>query len=176
MPTAQGWDLLLEDVPVYSRRNRFRLPAYSEFAPPPRVGWRPCRSHSSGPRDPKDRFAWLISEHEQAAEITPGLDHIARRMLHVMQRLDRDLVERGISPNALRDNNFWPRELAGIRGILKHERCVILQPLALSRHRTTRGASGGRFSAEANRVRTARSGRAFTARPGKRSPRSTASI
>jgi hypothetical protein len=113
--------------------------AYSEFMPSPRIGWRPYDANHRAPRLPGNPFAWLVSEREQAYEIEPGLGHIAREVLHALQRLHTDQTARGISRNRLQGNIYWPPGLAALKGPLPHERHVTLMPLALSRTQDDKG-------------------------------------
>ena len=77
--TRHGWPRLLANLPRYGVKVRFPLPAYSEFMPPPRIGWRPYDKHHPAPRNPADPCAWLVSEREQVSEVQPGLEIIARK-------------------------------------------------------------------------------------------------
>ncbi len=135
----QGWQQLLSDLPHYGVNAHFSLPAYSEFMPPPRIGWRPCDPDHPAPRNPANPFAWLVSEREQAVEVQPGLEIIARQVVAALRRLDRDLSAEGVSKRILKDNPYWPPELAAVRGVLAHERFVTLMPIALSRTQDDKG-------------------------------------
>src|SRR5206468_10067519 len=64
--------------------------------------------------------------------LQPGLHDIARHVLEHLIPLCRGEEEHGISPYKLRDNPYWPRELARHSACLDHERFVLLLPLALS--------------------------------------------
>jgi len=81
----------------------------------------------------------MISEYEREVEILPGLRLIAREVLHAMRRLDLNQSDRGISPSMLKGNPYWPAELAALPGILAHERCILLLPLAISRTQDDKG-------------------------------------
>ena len=131
----QGWDQLLNDPP----RAIGSIVAYSEFMPPPRIGWRPYDEGVPAPRLTGDPHAWLVSEREQAQEIRPGLAAIARDVLHALQRLHTDLTARGISRSKLEGNPYYPPELAGLGRPLRHERFVTLMPLALSKTQDDKG-------------------------------------
>lgn len=137
--TKQGWEKLLEDVPQYRGAGRFPIMAYSEFMPPPRIGWRPYDPDQPAPRDPGNPFAWQVSEREEDFELQPGLQLIARQVLHALQHLDREQPVQGINSAKLAANTYWPMELAGQPGAMSHERYVILLPLALSRTQDDKG-------------------------------------
>jgi hypothetical protein len=137
--TAQGWDKLLTDVPRYGGAERFRMMAYSEMMPPPLIGWRPYGANHPAPRSPDNPFAWLVSEREQVFELGPGLQLIAREVLHALARLDREQPSRGISRGKLEGNCYWPKELAELPGAIPHERYVTFMPLALSRTQDDKG-------------------------------------
>jgi hypothetical protein len=110
--TKRGWDKLLTDVPRYGGAACFRMMAYSEMIPPPLIGWRPYGANHPAPRSPENPFAWLVSEREQVFELGPGLQLIAREVLHALARLDREQPSRGISRGKLEGNCYWPKELA----------------------------------------------------------------
>lgn len=135
----QSWHQLLSNLPRYRGNDHFHLPAYSEFMPPPRIGWRPCDPHHPAPRNPANPYAWLVSEREQAAELQPGLEIIARQVLSALQRLDKDQSAEGVSKRVLEGNSYWPPELAAVRGGLAHERFVTFAPLVLSRTQDDKG-------------------------------------
>jgi len=130
----QGWDLLLSDPP----RQIGSIVAYSEFMPPPRIGWRPCDGDVPAPRVSGKPHAWLVSEREQAQEIHPGLTHVAGEVLHRLQRLHTDLAARGISRSKLEGNPYYPPALAAARAP-RHERFVTLLPLALAKTQDDKG-------------------------------------
>ena len=81
----QGWDRLLGELPDYRGRDHFSIAAYSEFMPPPRIGWRPYGADSLAPRNPEDPCAWRIGEREETFELQPGLQHIAHEVLHALR-------------------------------------------------------------------------------------------
>ena len=78
-----GWKPLLK---ACSRRRRepYPIPAYSEFMPAPRVGWRPYDPAPPEPCTPCDPFAWQVSEREEIFELQPGLQLIARQVLNAL--------------------------------------------------------------------------------------------
>jgi hypothetical protein len=134
-----GWEKLLTDLPRYGRENPFRILAYSEMMPAPLVGWRPYGINHEVPRNPDNPFAWLVSEREQAFELGPGLEHIAKEVLDALERLDREQPAHGISRAKLDGNVYWPKELAELPGAIAHERYVTFMPLALSRTQDDKG-------------------------------------
>jgi hypothetical protein len=137
--TQQGWEKLLTDVPRYGRAERFQIMAYSEMMPSPLIGWRPYGTNHPVPRSPEDPFTWLVNEREQAFELGPGLQLIARQVLHSLERLDREQPARGISRAKLDGNCYWPEDLAELPGAIPHERYVTFMPLALSRTQDDKG-------------------------------------
>jgi hypothetical protein len=134
-----GWEKLLTDVPNHRGAGRFPIMAYSEFMPPPRIGWRPCASDFPAPRSPGNPWAWQVTEREEDFELQPGLQLIARQVLHALRHLDREQPAQGISAAKLAGNSYWPKELAELSGAISHERYVILMPLALSRTQDDKG-------------------------------------
>ena len=131
-----GWQLLLEGYPWFSRKRGFPLPAYSEYMPPPRLGRRPY-----GASDPEifpleDPYGWNISEAEEEWELRPGLSQFAEHILSALIKLGRGEPAYAIGGHGgcnLKENPYWPRELAEHAGRIPQERFVVLLPLALSR-------------------------------------------
>ena len=75
-----GWSKLIPPEGGPRGPGAFRIDAYSEYVPPPRVGWKPY-----GPVpvnryvvSPDDRFGWQVHEFDEALELQPGLHPIAR--------------------------------------------------------------------------------------------------
>jgi hypothetical protein len=136
--SRRGWERLLTDVPGFRVHRGFRIDAYSEFMPPPRIGWRPYGTDHPAPRNPENPYAWLVSEREHAYELQPGIQVIAGQVLAALQRLDQDQSAEGISRSKIEGNRYWPGELTGL-GALPHERYVTFMPLALSRTQDDKG-------------------------------------
>ena len=129
-----GWQKMIADADLFRGEEGFRIDAYSEFMPPPRLGWKPY-----GP-DPVDKqilstedpWGWYVSEFEEALELQPGLVQIGKQVMSKLARLLDCKPETGLPKLHLHENPFWPEELAA-EPKLPQERCVILLPLALSR-------------------------------------------
>jgi hypothetical protein len=134
----KGWELLLRDVPNYRMSHGLRLDAYSEFMPPPRIGWKPYGNNHPAPRNPQNPHSWLVSERETVFELQPGLQVIAGQVMNALQHVDRDESAEGVSKSKLEGNVYWPSELKGL-GALPHERYVTFMPLALSRTQDDKG-------------------------------------
>ncbi len=135
-PEASGWKALVEGWPWYDGKNDYRIPAYSEFMPPPRVGCNLAGEIDRAVFADDDPYGWRISEVEEEYELRPGLEHIAQE---IMAHL-RDLMAGGPAHHIagheranLMDNPYWPPELAEHAPRIEHERYVLLLPLALSR-------------------------------------------
>lgn len=132
MPT--GWHALTPPADLFRGEGRFRLDAYSEFLPPPRVGWKPYPDHTAP--DPT-LFAegaphgWWVGEYDEAVEVRAGLMQVGQQVLHHLSKLHDGNPSTGLPRLDLVDNPFWPAELAG-EPKLPHEKCVTLLPLALS--------------------------------------------
>ncbi len=109
-----GWSRLIPAEDTFSGADAFRIPAYSEFMPPPRVGWKPygrvsINVHVFSPDDP---FGWKIHEFDEALELQPGLFQIARQLLTRLKRLQDGNPDTGLPRHISRNNPFWPPELA----------------------------------------------------------------
>lgn len=112
------------------------MAAYSEFMPPPRVG---PPGDGPGPFDVGDPCGWRITEREEAEEMQPGLEHVAREVVGTFARLLRGDPAHGLSKAKRIDNLYFPAELAGAAGNLAHDRLVVLMPLALSKTQDDQG-------------------------------------
>ena len=136
---ATGWQKLIPPPGCFHGAENFRIDAYSEFLPPPRVGWKP---YGGGEPDPElfadsDPHGWWVGEFEEALELKLGFEQVGRQVIRKLARLLGG--DRSILPKAdLHDNPFWPGELAE-HPKLAHERCVALLPLALSRTQDDKG-------------------------------------
>jgi hypothetical protein len=135
----QGWEKLLADVPRYGNAKHFQVSAYSEMMPPPLIGWRPYGTSHPAPRIPENPFAWLVNEREQVFELGPGLQLIAREVLHALECLDREQPSRGINRAKIERNIYWPKDLAELPGAIPHEHYVTFMPLALSKTQDDKG-------------------------------------
>src|SRR5437588_7791843 len=132
MPAA-GWKQLLAGAPWFRGPDKYPIAAYSEFMPPPRLGRKayddfvdPVLFH------PEDRWGWHITEYEEALELRPGLENVARQILGALVHLGRGQPAHGIARKKLHGNPCWLEELAAQAGKIPHERYVVLLPLALS--------------------------------------------
>ncbi len=139
MPAA-GWHKLIPPADYFRGEGNYRIDAYSEFMPPPRVGWKPYGGRGPDPEllPPDDPFGWHVDEVEEARELQPGLLQVARQVLGKLARLLDGDPDSGLPSLDLVGNPYWPAELAA-EGKLPQERCVTLLPLALSRTQDDKG-------------------------------------
>jgi hypothetical protein len=107
--------------------------------PPPRPFWKPYGEIVTTVLEKNDPWSWPVSEYEEAFELRPGLEHIAREILDSLFKLGEGQSTHGISLKKLENNPYWPTELADHAGALKHERYVTVLPLALSRTQDDQG-------------------------------------
>ena len=136
-----GWQQLIPTADCYRGAGRFPIDAYSEFMPPPRAGWHP---YAPEPPDAQlfsdaDPFGWYVSEYEEANEIQPGLEQVARQLVGRIWHLLRGDSGHAISKRLLENNLYWPKELGQRAGSLSHDQGVVLLPLALSRTQDDKG-------------------------------------
>jgi hypothetical protein len=129
---TNGWKQLVEGWPWFHGAGSFPILPNSEFMPPIRLGLKPYGTWDTTPFDEDDPWGWPISEYEEALMLQPGLHDLAQHILDRFVPLGRGEKDHGISEYKLRDNPYWPAELAKHAGCLKHERFVLLLPLALS--------------------------------------------
>lgn len=135
----EGWQRLLAGAGRSFEPGSFRIAAYSEFMPPPRIAWKPHGGTEPTPFADDDPFGWQITEYEEAVELRPGLAHVARQIVGAMTHIGHGRPVQGISEAKLEGNPYWPAELAERAGKLRHEHFVVLLPLALSRTQDDKG-------------------------------------
>ena len=128
-----GWPQLLHGVPWFRGPGSYPITAYSEFMPAPRVGPGPYGDGEPLPCSAHDPFGWQVSEHEEEAELGPGLAQVAREVVHALVHLGEGRPTHGISRAKLEGNPYWPPALAARAGQRAGEAYVVLLPLALSR-------------------------------------------
>ena len=139
---SAGWEKLVNGYPWFPGKDRFPLPAYSEFMPPPRFGRSPYGQIDTEHFMKDDPFGWYVSEIEEELEIQPGLTMLANQILKQIVELGQGKPVYGISGQKeqhLIDNPYWPPELAAQAGKLPHERYVVFLPLALSKTQDDKG-------------------------------------
>lgn len=137
-----GWQKLLHDFNYYSEERNFRLPAYSEFMPSPRLG---CDFHGVIDKNifsDDDLYGWKISEKEEELELKPGIENIGYQIMQHIINLGKGLPEYHIGGHGnqnLLNNPYWPAELADKAGKLKNERYIVFLPMMLSRTQDDKG-------------------------------------
>lgn len=137
---SHGWRKLIPATSRFRGEGRYPIDAYSEFMPPPRVGW---KAYGDPRIDPdlyaeRDPYGWHVSEFQEAIELQPGLLQVAKQVVGKLGRLLDGNPDTGILHGDLIDNPFWPAELAA-EPKLAHDRCLTLLPLALSRTQDDKG-------------------------------------
>ncbi len=139
------WDVIEDEV----RRSRygrgaFPLRAYSEWMPPPYIGIKPAAPRidacAASACEVHDRSTLEVDEYEQANDLEPGLDVIARHLATELGKLVRGQPH-ALSRTLLEGNPAWPPELAAAAaaGALTHDPLVVICPLALSRSQSDKG-------------------------------------
>jgi hypothetical protein len=138
-----AWDRLLAGYPWHRGAGAFPIAAYSEFLPPPRLGRLPYGTFRPGLPSRDDPWGWPVTEHEEAFELRPGLQHVATQLLGRLVRLYRGEANHGIARVMLEDNPYWPPQLAASAAQPARkgepERFVTIVPLALSRTQDDKG-------------------------------------
>ena len=130
---------VLADDATRASARRPPLVAYSEFMPAPLLGHKPYGADDPDLLPADNPHGWNVTEYEEAQELQPGLAHLAAELLVSLEHLGNGRPAHGIAHAMLRDNPFWPDELAAQAGHLAHERYVVLAPLALSRTQDDKG-------------------------------------
>ncbi len=128
--------------PWFAGKDRYPLPAYSEFMPSPPAGRNPLGEIDPSVLSEDDPYGWTISELEEEYELKPGIVHAGQQIMHGLIKLGRGQTEYHIQGHAgrnLQNNPYWPPELASHAGKLQHERFLALIPLMLSRTQDDKG-------------------------------------
>src|SRR5262249_41487650 len=133
-PVSEGGQHLCAATPWYRGEGNYPIQAYSEFMPPPKLGW---KAYGDLPPDPDllsphDPFGWYVHEWEEHLELHPGLLQVARQVVNKLGKLHDGNPECHVPKTDLVDNPFWPPELAAAPK-MPHCHCVVLLPLAFSR-------------------------------------------
>src|SRR5664279_2183729 len=137
-----GWKKFLAGYPWFGCKDCYGIAAYSEFMPPPRLGYKPYGKPDDRFLRDDDLYGWRISEMEEEYELKPGIEHIGHQIMNNIIKLGKGLQEHAISGHGrenLSDNPYWPNELASHAGSLFHERFITLLPLMLSRTQDDKG-------------------------------------
>jgi hypothetical protein len=137
-----GWQKLLTGYPWFSCEGCYPITAYSEFMPPPHLGYKPYGKPDNRILQEDDPFGWKISEMEEEYELKPGIEHIGHQIMSNILKLGKGLPQHFISGHGgenLVNNPYWPFELASHAGSLLHERYITLLPLMLSRTQDDKG-------------------------------------
>ena len=134
-----GWSNLIPRENCFQGSGAFRIDAYSEYMPPPRVGWKPYgpMPFNSQLFSPDDPFGWNVHEFDEMLELQPGLHQIAKQLMTRLKRLQDGNPDTGLPRHISQDNPYWPPELASAN--LQNDRCVLLLPLSLSRTQDDKG-------------------------------------
>jgi hypothetical protein len=171
---VSAWKTLLANRTWCRSRGRFPLPAYSEFTPPPWLAAKPYGLPDTYVSPQSGDYGWLITEYEEAAELRPGLEYLARGLLRELARLGRGEATHHLTHDRLKDNPYWPPELAARAGLLPHERYVILAAVALSRTQDDKGRVRWTFFGSSAQGPAKAFWRGFFRGPGEEAPRAEA--
>ena len=144
MTTDHGWDRIEAAARgAFVGAGKFPIRAYSEFMPPPYVGikpYLPSRALACATFGASDPNGLDVDEYEQAHDLSPGLAHIADRIVAELAKLMRG-EHHALSKTLLADNPAWPADLAAAAhaGKLAHDPVTIAMPIALSRTQDDKG-------------------------------------
>jgi len=130
--TEAGWKQLLDGWPWFQGEGSYPILPNSEFMPPVRLVRKPYGGWDLCLLSEEDPWGWPITEYEEELRLQPGLHRIAEQILAKLVALCRDQTLDSGNEFKLRENPYWPPELAEGSARLRHERFVLLLPLALS--------------------------------------------
>lgn len=142
MKDPVGWRRLVGGYPWFNCEGCYPITAYSEFMPSPRLGRKPLGEIDHTIFSDDDPFGWNITEMEEEYELAPGIHNTGLAIMESLVKLGGGLKEHyihGHDGENLRENPYWPVELANAAGKLDHERFVTLLPLMLSRAQDDKG-------------------------------------
>ena len=166
---CKGWQKLLTGYPWLNVDGSYPLTAYSEYMPPPKLGRKPLGKVDYGLFPENDPYGWLITEMEEEYELRPGIEHVGRQIMSGLMRLGKGLTEHVIHGHGglnLKDNPYWPPELALRAGTLDQERYVALASADALADAGRQGPHHhGPFLETAYTVRIRRSGKASIPHP-----------
>ena len=129
----EGWKHLLQGWPWFVGEGAFPLFPNSEYMQPVRVLRKPYGHWDPVPIAEDDPYGWPVGEYEEHLVLRPGLKNIAAQVVPKLVELcETGKLGEGVAEFKLRENPYWPKELAKYAGQLTHERYVLLLPLALS--------------------------------------------
>ncbi len=174
--TPTGWRALMEGFPWLDEKGSFPLPAYSEFMPPPRLGRKPVRRT----RRPclfrgDDLSAGRSPRSKRSTSSSPGSSIWPREIVGALVRLGRGKPEfrhrRPQGPQPV-DNPYWPPELPGPDREARHERYVVLLPLALARTQDDKGRVRWTFFGSSEQGPEQAFWKGFRSAPGREIPAS----
>jgi hypothetical protein len=131
--TATGWKRLLEGWPWFQGEGSYPIFPNSEYMPPIRLVRKPYGTEEPSHLSEDEPWSWPITEYEEMLSLQPGLKSIAGQLLPKFIGLCHGEAGDKVAEYNLRDNPYWPPELAKCAETLAHERFVLLLPLALSR-------------------------------------------
>jgi hypothetical protein len=139
---TNNWHRFMTGYPWFGCNGCYPIIAYSEFMPSPMLGCKPYGKPDYRIVSEEDPFGWKITEIEEEYELKPGIVHIGQQVMENIIKLGQGVTEHFITGHGgenLRDNPYWPPEIAERAGSLSHERYVTLLPLMLSRTQDDKG-------------------------------------
>ena len=139
---TNDWHRFMTGYPWFRCNGCYPISAYSEFMPSPMLGCKPYGKPDYRIVSEEDPIGWKITEIEEEYELKPGIEHIGQQIMENIIKLGQGITEHFITGHGgenLRDNPYWPPEIAERAGSLSHERYVTLLPLMLSRTQDDKG-------------------------------------
>jgi len=139
---TNDWHRFMTGYPWFRCNGCYPITAYSEFMPSPMLGCKPYGKPDYRIVSEEDPIGWKITEIEEEYELKPGIEHIGQQIMENIIKLGQGITEHFITGHGgenLRDNPYWPPEIAERAGSLSHERYVTLLPLMLSRTQDDKG-------------------------------------
>jgi len=133
------WRALVEGGNRRRAVGDFPIAAYSEFMPAPRIGIKPYGTWTFGPLSEAKPSRWLVSAREEMHYLRPGLANIGAQVINDLVAVAQGRSSHHIGTMHLEGNPYWPGELATGVARLRHERFLLLSPLALSRTQDDKG-------------------------------------
>jgi len=141
--TLVGWKKLAQGYPWFEGEGGYPIQAYSEFMPPLKTGFNPStgKAYQWVFRE-EDPEGWYVPEIEEQYQLRPGIVNIGKQVMEHLVRLGQGTLSpllKGHKGRNLKNNPYWPPELALQAGKLIHERYVVFLPLSLSKTKDDKG-------------------------------------
>lgn len=103
---------MVADWPWFRAKGSFPIPPYSERAATPYLIRKPYGTIDDALFSDDDLWGWPITEYEDAFLLRPGMEQVARPIIHRLLALLRYGEDLAIGAGVLDGNPYWAKELS----------------------------------------------------------------